>query len=206
LTEGLFESPSIDPRVRERLKERASRVGPERMHRLLTRLDPATARRLAPRDASRVIRALEVRIASGQPLSALHARRPVAPPSADIARRVRVLALAPPREELYERIDARADAMFDAGLVGEVRDLLASGVPRDAKAFGAHGYRRVVEYLFGERSLESAVVQTKLDTRHYAKSQMTWWRGTPGVRWIHAFGDAPDALRAALLYLRDDSQ
>jgi tRNA dimethylallyltransferase len=206
LTDGLFEGPVVPASLRERLKDRLTRVGPERLHRLLARLDPLTAHRLAPRDSSRVIRALEVRLSTGRPLSTLHSEIPPAPPSRDIADRVRIFALSPPREALYARIDLRADRMFAAGLVEEVRDLLAEGVPRDAKAFGAHGYRRVVEYLFGERSLESAIEQTKLDTRHYAKRQGTWWRGTPGVRWVSAFGESAEALRATLLYLRDESQ
>jgi tRNA dimethylallyltransferase len=206
LTVGLFEGPEVGPDVRARLKARLERVGAERLHRLLARLDPPTARRLPPRDASRVVRALEVRLACGRPLSSLHAERPPAPPSADIAGRVRVLALAPAREELYRRIDRRADRMFEDGLVDEVRGLLDAGVPPDAKALGAHGYRRVVEYLLGGRTLDSAIEQTKLDTRHYAKRQMTWWRGTPGVYWIEAFGESDEALAAALLYLRGDSQ
>ena len=201
LTEGLFEGPPTDPSLRHRLKERAERWGPERLHRLLRRLDPVTAARLAPRDASRVIRALEVRLTTGEPLSRIHAERPRHSPAPGIAPRVRIIALAPPRDELYRRIDARTDAMFAAGLVDEVRDLLASGVPANAKALGAHGYRRVVEYLLGERTLESAIEQTKLDTRHYAKRQLTWWRGTPGVHWIHAFGQSPEALEEALAVL-----
>jgi tRNA dimethylallyltransferase len=206
LTEGLFEGPVVPASLRERLKERLARVGPDRLHRLLARLDPLTARRLAPRDSSRVIRALEVRLSTGRALSTLHAQIPPAPPSRDIADRVRIFALSPPRDALYARIDLRADRMFAAGLVEEVRDLLFEGVPRDAKAFGAHGYRRVVEHLFGERSLESTIEQTKLDTRHYAKRQGTWWRGTPGVRWVSAFGESVEALRVTLLYLRDESQ
>jgi tRNA dimethylallyltransferase len=198
LTRGLFASPAPDPALRQRLKERAGRRGPERLHRLLARLDPVTAARLAPRDAARVIRALEVRVATGQPLSMLHSERPPRPAAPDIAARVRVLALAPPREELYRRIDARTDAMFATGLVEEVRALLESGLPPDAKALGAHGYRRVVEHLTGTRTIESAIEQTKLDTRHYAKRQWTWWRATPGVHWIHAFGHSPEALEEAL--------
>jgi tRNA dimethylallyltransferase len=204
--EGLFDSPPTPPELRRRLKERADRRGPERLHRVLARLDPTSAARLAPRDASRVIRALEVRLATGVSLSALHAERPPRPEDPGAAARVRILALAPPRGELYRRIDERTDAMFAAGLVDEVRGLLASGVPPDAKALGAHGYRRVVEYLLGRRTHESAVEQTKLDTRHYAKRQWTWWRGTPGVHWIHAFGQDPKALEEALAYLGRPTQ
>src|SRR5205085_9768163 len=109
------------------------------------------------------------------------------------AARLRVFALNPPREELYRRIDARAKAHFHAGLVEEVRALLARGVPATSSALGAHGYRRVVEYLRGERTLESAVEQTKLDVRHYAKRQLTWFRREPGVEWVEGFGDDAQA-------------
>jgi tRNA dimethylallyltransferase len=201
LVEGLFEAPEVAPAIRERLRRRAERYGPERLHRLLSRLDPETAARLAPRDASRVVRALELRIATGVRASRLLRESPRRPPDLEIAGRVRTIALAPPRDELYAIINARADRMFEAGLVEEVRALLDAGLPPDAKALGAHGYRRVVEYLLGERSRESAVEQTKLDTRHYAKRQLAWWRTTPGVFWIHDFGNSPRALEAAMLYL-----
>ena len=201
LTTGLFDAPRVDPGIRTRLMQRIDARGPERLHALLSRLDPTSAARLAPRDRSRVVRALELRLATGRSAADLHADLPREVPSPDIASRVRVLALSPPRAELYRLIDVRTDRMFDAGLVDEVRALLASGLPPDAKALGAHGYRRVVEYLTGRRSLESAVEQTKLDTRHYAKRQITWWRSTPGVFWIEAFGTSDQAQREALLYL-----
>jgi tRNA dimethylallyltransferase len=201
LREGLFDAPSTDPAIRDRLKARLARRGPTRLHGLLERFDPESAARLPVNDASRVIRALEVRLATGIPLSRLHAERPPRPPCADIARRIRIIALAPPRDVLYDRINRRTDLMFAAGFVDEVRTLLEAGVPPDAKALGAHGYRRVVEFLLGRRSLESAVEQTKLDTRHYAKRQVTWWRGTEGVHWIHEFGHSDTALREAQLYL-----
>jgi tRNA dimethylallyltransferase len=202
LVDGLFDAPVVAPAIRRRLAERAARRGPERLHRLLARLDPVMASRLAPRDRSRVVRALELRLATGRAATDLLAESPRRPPDPDLAARVRVVALAPPRDELYRRIDERDDAMFASGLVDEVQMLLASGLPRNAKALGAHGYRRVVEYLCGERTLESAIEQTKLDTRHYAKRQWTWWRGTPGVHWIEAFGNTARALDEALLYLK----
>lgn len=206
LVDGLFDAPEVDPEIRRRLTERGERLGHERLHRLLGRLDPKEAERLAPRDRSRVIRALELRLATGRPASALLAERPRRSPAPDVGPRVRVVALAPPREELYRVIDARADRMFAEGLVDEVRGLLDRGLAPDAKALGAHGYRRVVEYLLGTRTLESAVEQTKLDTRHYAKRQMTWWRGTPGVFWIDDFGNTPKAFDMAILYLSQQTE
>jgi tRNA dimethylallyltransferase len=186
LREPFFDAPPTDEAVRRRLESLRERRGPEHLHRLLTRLDPETAARLHARDWPRVQRALEVRLQTGAPLSSQIKRRPE-PPA--LAPRLRVFALNPPREELYRRIDARAEIHFRAGLVEEVRQLLARGVPASSSALGAHGYRRVVEYLRGERTLESAVEQTKLDVRHYAKRQMTWFRREPGVEWVEGFGE-----------------
>ncbi|MBA3242763.1 MAG: tRNA (adenosine(37)-N6)-dimethylallyltransferase MiaA [Acidobacteria bacterium] len=186
LREPFFESPPTDEVLRRRLVILRERRGASHLHRILGRLDPQTAARIPPRNWSRVQRALEVRLQTGVPLSAQQQTRPAPPPHAG---RLRVFALRPTRAALYARIDARAEAHFGAGLVEEVRGLLARGVPASSNALGAHGYRRVVEYLRGERSLESAVEQTKLDVRHYAKRQLTWFRREPGVEWIEGFGD-----------------
>jgi tRNA dimethylallyltransferase len=105
------------------------------------------------------------------------------------AARIRVFALLPPRAELYRRINERTEAHFAAGLIDEVRCLLDKGIPADSNALGAHGYRRVVEYLRGERTLESAIEQTRLDVRRYAKRQLTWFRREAGVEWVEGFGD-----------------
>ncbi|MET0621758.1 MAG: tRNA (adenosine(37)-N6)-dimethylallyltransferase MiaA [Pyrinomonadaceae bacterium] len=186
LREPFFEAPPTDAALRQRVVRLRERRGAEHLHRLLGRLDPERAARLHPRDWSRVQRALELRLQTGERLSTRLADRPAPPPH---AARLRVFALNPPRGELYRRIDLRAEAHFRAGLVEEVRDLLARGVPAESSALGAHGYRRVVEYLRGARTLESAVEQTKLDVRHYAKRQLTWFRREPGVEWVEGFGE-----------------
>ena len=111
---------------------------------------------------------------------------------------LRILALNPPRAELYQRINERTEAHFRAGLVDEVRDLLARGFSPASNALGAHGYRRVVEYLQGLRDLDSAVEQTKLDVRHYAKRQLTWFRHEAGVEWFNGFGEENGILRSVL--------
>jgi tRNA dimethylallyltransferase len=115
-----------------------------------------------------------------------------------------VIALDPSREKLYARINNRADEMFARGLVEEVESLIASGVPPNAKAFQAHGYRRVVEYLQGKRSHGDALEQMKLDTRHYAKRQLSWWRAWPDVNWIRRFGDEPEAFDEARALLDEE--
>ncbi|HJQ32863.1 MAG TPA: tRNA (adenosine(37)-N6)-dimethylallyltransferase MiaA [Pyrinomonadaceae bacterium] len=186
LREPFFEAPPTDEALRRRLVALREQRGPEHLHALLRRLDPVRAARLRPRDWSRVQRALELRLQTGARISERLADRPAPPPQ---AARLWVFVLNPPRAELYRRIDLRAEAHFRAGLVEEVRALLARGVPADSSALGAHGYRRVVEYLRGERTLESAVAQTKLDVRHYAKRQLTWFRREPGVEWVEGFGD-----------------
>ena len=104
---------------------------------------------------------------------------------------------------MYTRINERTEKHFADGLVDEVRHLLARGVPANSSALGAHGYRRVVEYLKGERDLASAIEQTKLDVRHYAKRQLTWFRREPGVEWIEGFGD-DTAIQKKVLALLDE--
>ncbi|HEX8455975.1 MAG TPA: tRNA (adenosine(37)-N6)-dimethylallyltransferase MiaA [Pyrinomonadaceae bacterium] len=189
LRQPFFPSPPTDALLRARLTKLRERRGAEHLHALLRRLDPASAARLEPRDWSRVQRALEVRLQTGAPLSLQQPARPAPPAS---AARLRLFALQPPRAALYARIDARAEQHFEAGLVEEVRRLLEAGVPSDTSALGAHGYRRVVEYLRGERTLRSALEQTKLDVRHYSKRQLTWFRREPGVEWFEGFGDSPE--------------
>jgi tRNA dimethylallyltransferase len=186
LREPFFPSPPTDEHLRARLTGIRERRGAEHLHRVLRRLDPASALRLHPRDWSRVQRALEVRLQTGAPLSGQQPARPAPPP---FAARLHAFVLSPPRAALYARINERAERHFRAGLIDEVRRLLDAGVPAASNALGAHGYRRVVEYLAGARTLESAIEQTKLDVRHYAKRQLTWFRREPGVEWIEGFGD-----------------
>lgn len=203
LVRPLFESPKTDLALRERLRQLLEIRGPEHLHRMLIRLDPASAATIGPRDWSRSMRALEFRFQLGQRMSDARADQP-APP--DFAPRITVIALNPPRQELYARINARAERMFEGGLVREVSELIESGVPAAAKAFQAHGYRRVVEHIRGLRSVEEALEQMRLDTRHYAKRQLSWWRAWPGVKWIDRFGDEPQALAAALAYIERGSE
>ncbi len=189
LRQPFFPSPPTDAALRARLTKIRERSGAEHLHKILRRLDPASASRLQPRDWSRVQRALEVHLQTGAPLSLQQPARPT-PPA--FAARLRVFALSPPREALYARINERAERHFEAGLIEEVRRLLDAGVPAASNALGAHGYRRVVEFLRGQRTRESAVEQTKLDVRHYAKRQLTWFRREAGVEWFEGFGDSAE--------------
>lgn len=181
-----FPSPQTDVRLRHRLNELRQRRGAEHLHRVLHRLDPASALELYPRDWPRVQRAIEVRLQTGKAMSQQKEGRPAPPESAV---NLRLIVLNPPRDALYSRINLRTEEHFAAGLVDEVRTLLAAGVPPNSNALGAHGYRRVVEYLLDQRDLESAVNQTKLDVRHYAKRQLTWFRREGDAEWFEGFGE-----------------
>jgi tRNA dimethylallyltransferase len=193
LRNPFFPSPQTDDEIRTRLNDIRERQGAEHLHRLLKKLDPVSAAELFPRDWPRVQRAIEVRLQTGRPMSAQKAHRPA--PHAS-TRRLRILALNPPRPELYALINQRTEQHFAAGLVAEVETLLSAGVPPGSNALGAHGYRRAVEYLQGKRDLASAIEQTKLDVRHYAKRQGTWFRREPGVEWFEGFGEETQIKQA----------
>src|SRR2546426_2296658 len=199
LRQPFFDSPPTDEELRARLTRIRECKGPEHLHRILHRFDKAEAAKLNARDWPRVQRAIEFCLQTGQPISEQRPLRPKPPP---IASRIRILALNPAREELYKRINTRTEQHFANGLVEEVRRLLGEGVPANSNALGAHGYRRVVEYLSGKRDLDSAIEQTKLDVRHYAKRQLTWFRHEPGVEWLDGFGDDPTVQEQTLGRLR----
>ena len=201
LRRPFFPSPSTDEPLRQRLTKIRERHGPERLHRILSKFDSVEAEKLNARDWPRVQRAIEFYMQTGERISD---ERPLRPSPPEMANRLRVLALNPPRQELYARINQRTEQHFANGLVDEVSRLLNEGVPANSSALGAHGYRRVVEYLKGRRSLESAIEQTKLDVRHYAKRQLTWFRREAGVEWIEGFGDDPQVQSQVHMLLASD--
>ena len=191
----LFPSPQTDEAIRRRLNQVREKRGVEHLHRLLQRLDPPSAAELFPRDWPRVQRAIEVRLQTGTRMSQ---QKELKPPAPESSQRLRIIVLNPPRAELYQRINERTDRHFAAGLVQEVESLLKQGVPANSNALGAHGYRRVVEYLQDKRDLTSAIEQTKLDVRHYAKRQLTWFRREPGAEWFDGFGEDENIQTAVL--------
>jgi tRNA dimethylallyltransferase len=198
LRQPFFVSPQTDETLRRRLNSIRDRHGAEHLHRVLQRLDPKAAANLYPRDWPRVQRAIEVYLQTGRSIMDQKDERPAAPES---SRRLRILALNPPRAELYRRINERTEAHFQAGLVAEVQQLLERGLSPRSNALGAHGYRRVVEFLQGRRDLPSAIEQTRLDVRHYAKRQLTWFRHEAGVEWFDGFGEENDILQSVLAVL-----
>ncbi len=188
LMHPLFESPKTDERLRTRLRRIKEKRGAEFLHRLLQNVDAESAARLFPRDYVRVMRALEVYYQTGEKLSQQQPNRADPP---EFAARIKLFVLNPSRELLYPRINRRTEEHFRNGLVDEVKHLRAHGVKDSTNALGSHGYRRVCEYLRGERSLESAIEQTKQDVRNYAKRQLTWFRRERSVQWLEGFGDDP---------------
>lgn len=173
-----------DDRIREELEQQAKETdGRYQLHRRLLEVDPDTANRLHVNDVRRIVRALEVYLLTGVPFS----KQPqveTEPPY-----NYRVATLTMDRSTLYQRIEKRVDMMLDAGLADEVRSLLESGVPADAQALKGIGYKEMIPYLRGECTLDEAVYELKLGTRHYAKRQLTWMRREEDVLWVDSLSD-----------------
>ena len=176
-----------NPALRAALEQEAERQGGAALHRWLATLDPQAAARMDPRNVRRVIRALEVCVTAGRPISALQAKRP--PPY-----RILRLGLTMPRSLLYRRIDERVERMIASGLVEEVRALVAQGYGFDLPALSGLGYRQIGLYLQGEATLEEAVALIKRETRRFVRQQSTWFRlDDTAIRWFDA--GAPDCAR-----------
>ena len=180
LVDGLFPGPGRDPDVRAALEAEARDTGLDILFRRLESVDPEYARKIRGRDRVRIIRALEVYMTTGRPISQhfQDTRSPV------MGRTVLRLGLRLEREALCRRIEDRVERMFARGLIDEVRGLLEKGVPESAPPFRALGYNHVLRHLRGEIGRDEAVALTKTDTRQYAKRQMTWFRKMAGVVWF----------------------
>ena len=180
--------------MRERLRERAAESGPTYLHKLLTRLDPAAAAKVHSNDAPKLIRAIEVCLTSSAPISELWQQR-----GRDPLRGFAVLRLGlnPPREQLYERINQRAQQMFDSGLVEETKLLLERYASAGVIPLESLGYKQAAQFLRGEVTREQAIAAAQQGHRNYAKRQMTWFRREPDVVWLDGFGDAPKIAEQA---------
>src|SRR5436305_11761992 len=192
LPRGLSAVPPIPLEIREDVRARLARDGVEAMHATLMRRDPASAERLKPRDKTRIARALEVVEATGRSLTDWHrdGLPPLLPPGTFTA-----VFLEPGRDELYARIDARFDAMLQAGALDEVAALARRRLDPLLPAMKAHGVPALLRYINGELTLEQAAAIGRADTRHYAKRQFTWFRHQlPEFEWV-APGDAPAWLQ-----------
>lgn len=189
LTEGLFAGPARQEDLRERLRGSAEKRGGAWLHRMLARMDAASAARIHANDTPKLIRAIEVCLAGQKPMSEVLARDPLA------GFRLVRMGLNPPRVELYARLNRRCAEMFAAGLVEETRGLLARYGP--VKALDSLGYRQARAVLSGEMSEEAAIAAAQQGHRNYAKRQMTWFRREPEVRWIEGLGDEAETVRVA---------
>jgi tRNA dimethylallyltransferase len=189
LTDGLFAGPELQQEIRARLESSREKHGEGWLHRLLVRLDPASAKRIHANDASKLIRAIEVCLAARKPLSQVLARDPLT------GFRLLRIGLNPPRQELYARLNRRCAAMFAVGLVEETRGLLARYGP--VKALDSLGYRQALAVLAETLSEGAAIAAAQQGHRNYAKRQLTWFRREPDVHWIEGFGDEPEILRTA---------
>ncbi len=189
---GLFPGPPRSEELRTRLRESASAKGPAWLHRLLTRLDPAAAARIHANDQPKLIRAIEVCLAARARISELHGQGR----DALTGFRVLRLGLDPERVALYERINERAQAMFDAGLIAETRALLER-YDDSAWALESLGYAQAVQHLRGELTLAAAITAAQQGHRNYAKRQMTWFRREPEMHWLRGFGDEAGIQREA---------
>jgi tRNA dimethylallyltransferase len=196
LLDGLFEGPGRNHALRARLAAReARRKG--LLHRLLRRLDPEAARRIHPHDVNKLIRAVEVCLQARRPMTGLLAQGKAPLTGFQVVK----LGLLPPRAALYERINRRTAAMFATGLLDEVRNLLACGVPPSAKPFEAIGYREALLCVQDRLTIDQAIPAVQQATRRYAKRQITWFRKEPGIHWLAGFGDEPAIQHSARQWL-----
>jgi len=193
LTRGLFEGPGRDEPLRRRLERVAERKGPERLHRWLARIDPPSAERIQPRDVKRVVRALEVWLLTGRPLTEHFAETAAPLPEYEVTG----IAIRIPREQTAERVARRVDAQFEGGLLDEMRALLARGVPETALPFTGLVYRQALEHLHGVRDEPATRELIARENRQYARRQLIWFRKEPNLRWIHAAGERSDTLDEA---------
>ncbi len=185
LLEGLFPGPQRSEELRQRLRARAESRGSNHLHRILRRLDRAAAEKIHANDAPKLIRAIEVCLASRQKMTELWQQQ-----GHDPLRGFRILRLGldPDRQALYDRINRRAQQMFESGLIEETR-LLLQKYGDAAGPLSSLGYRQVVKFLQGELTHEQTVQDAQQAHRNYAKRQMTWFRREPEVHWLRGFGD-----------------
>ncbi|HWA93065.1 MAG TPA: tRNA (adenosine(37)-N6)-dimethylallyltransferase MiaA [Terracidiphilus sp.] len=198
LTEGLFAGPQRHDELRARLSRSAEQRGSAWLHRILTRLDSASAARIHANDTPKLIRAIEVCLASSAPLSE-HLQNEVKKRDPLTGFRLLRIGLNPPRAQLYERINARCAAMFAAGLIDETSTLYAQYGA--VKALDALGYRQALGVLRETLSVDDALTAAQQGHRNYAKRQMTWFRREPEVHWIEAFGNSPDTIHSAAKFI-----
>jgi tRNA dimethylallyltransferase len=190
LTRGLFPGPGADEPLRARLDRVAARRGPERLHRILQRVDPDSAARIMPRDRKRLVRALEVYLTTGRPLTTHFAETRSLIADCDVA----AIGLRISPALTAERVARRVDEQFARGIVAEVTGLLARGVPADARPFGGLVYRQVMEMLRGVRGEDETRRLIVQENRRYARRQLIWFRKEPNLIWFDGPGEQPETI------------
>ncbi len=198
LTRGLFPGPGRNATLRARLDAIAARRGVEFLWRMVRRVDPPSAQRILRRDRKRLVRALEVYFETGKPLTE-HFVDTVSPLGPGVT--VRAIALRLPSELLSERLQRRLDAQFDAGIVDEVKRLLARGIPETARPFGGLVYRQVIDHLHGVRDEAATRALIVQKNRRYARRQLIWFRKEPNLVWFDGPGESPDTQASVLEWL-----
>ena len=192
LTRGLFPGPGRDAALRDRLTRVARRRGVAVLHRMVARVDPASARRIHPRDEKRLVRALEVYYLTGLPLTDHFAGTRSPLEDYDVL----AMALRLSAADTAARLACRVDQQFAQGLLDEIRGLLASGVPEHARPFGGLVYRQALEHLRGLRDEATTRELIVRENRRYARRQLIWFRKEPNLAWIHVAGERSEAVGA----------
>jgi len=197
LLEGLADAPTRSQALRERLAQRQATKSPGYLHRVLARLDRGSAQRIAPTDTPKLIRAIEVCLLTGKTLTQIHEDGRDKLEGFEIVK----IGLSPARADLYARLDARVNAMIDAGWLDELTRHRRQGIPVTAKPFQFIGYSQLRAHQEGRATLAEAVTEIQLATRRYAKRQVTWFRREKEVHWLNGFGDDPKIAAQALQIL-----
>ena len=198
LVKGFFKGPKADEKLRERLRDEESRLGPYYLSQKLKEVDPKTAERIHRNDLVRIIRALEVYELTGKSITSLQEKGDYEPFELNFVK----VGLTLDRKRLYERIDQRVDKMISEGFLDEAKGLKEKGYSSELKAFKTVGYQELFSYLEGNIDFSSAIDRIKLNTRHYAKRQLTWFRKDQEIKWLDA--EKKNLIELILKYFREN--
>jgi tRNA dimethylallyltransferase len=202
LTRGLFPGPGRDTALRQRLESIAERRDVTFLHRLLRKVDPESALRIQPRDLKRLVRALEVFLLTGRPLTAHFADTQSPIPDVDVL----AIGLRLPADRISERVTRRVDDQFSRGLLDEIRGLLAGGLPATARPFGGLVYRQAMEHLEGVRDEPSTRALIAQENRRYARRQLIWFRKEPNLSWFDGPGESATTIESVQRLIADRLQ
>jgi tRNA dimethylallyltransferase len=197
LTRGLFPGPGKDAALRRRLDSIAERRGVTWLHRMLKRVDPASALRIQPRDLKRLVRALEVYFLTGRPLTAHFVDTESPLPDVEVI----AIALRLPAAQISERVTRRVDEQFARGLLDEIRTLIDRGIPQAARPFGGLVYRQALEHLHGVRGEAATRALIAQENRRYARRQLIWFRKEPNLVWFDGPGESPTTIAAVMRFI-----